>query len=71
MLAEKAGTYYGQAMHAGDVYTVAHSAGGSVFIDDVPAAGPVFTAAGIAVQPGTENLLIADISAHRVRPVSR
>jgi hypothetical protein len=71
MVAEKAGTYYGQAMRAGDVYTVAHSAGGDVFLDAVPATRALFSAAGVAVQPGTEGLLITDPFGHRVRLVSR
>jgi len=71
MVVEKAGTYYGKAMHAGDVYTVAHSVGGPEFLDGIPATRALFGAAGIAAQPGTGNLLIADSLSARVRSVSR
>lgn len=76
MVAEKAGTYYGKRMHAGDVYTVAHDIGGAVFRDNCPALRATFAVTGLAVQPGTENLLIADSPAsfggtERIRSVSR
>jgi hypothetical protein len=71
MVAEKAGTYYGKAMRAGDIYLVAQSVGGLVFLDGIPATRALFGAVGIAVQPGTENLLIADNLSARVRSVSR
>jgi hypothetical protein len=73
MVDERAGTYsyYGKTMHAGDVYTVAHSVGGAVFLDGIPATRALFSASGIAVQPGTGNLLIADSMSGRVRSVSR
>jgi hypothetical protein len=71
MVAEKAGTYYGKTMRAGDVYTVAHSVGGSVLLDGIPAVRGLFSASGIAVQPGTGNLLMADVLSSRVRSVSR
>jgi hypothetical protein len=71
MVAERAGRYYGKAMHAGDVYTVARSVAGYEFLDNCPATRALFDAAGIAVQPGTGNLLIADSGSFRVRSVSR
>jgi hypothetical protein len=72
MVAEKAGTYYGKAMRAGNIYAVAQSAaGGLVFLDGIPATRALFGAVGIAVQLGTENLLIADNLSARVRSVSR
>jgi hypothetical protein len=71
MAAEKAGAYYGKTMRAGDVYTVARSVGGAVFLDGVPATRTLFGAAGIAVNPRTGNLLIADSLTYRVRSVSR
>jgi hypothetical protein len=76
MVAERAGRYYGQAMRAGDVYPVARSlaSGGSdggLFFDGIPATRALFTAAGIAVQPGTGNLLIADALGQRIRSVAR
>jgi hypothetical protein len=70
-VAEKAGSYYGKTMRAGDVYTVAHSVDGGVFLDGIPATRALFSAAGIAVQPGTEDLLIADSLSARIRSVSR
>jgi hypothetical protein len=71
MVAEKPGTYYGKTMRAGDVYTVAHSVVESVLLDGIPAVRGLFSASGLAVQPGTENLLMADILSSRVRSVSR
>jgi hypothetical protein len=71
MVAERAGSYYGTVMHAGDVYTVAKSVGGFEFLDNCPVTRALFSAAGIAVQPGTGNLLIADSGSFRVRSVSR
>jgi hypothetical protein len=71
MVAERAGSYYGKVMHAGDVYTVAKSVAGYEFLDNCPATRALFSAAGIAVQPGTGNLLIADSGSFRVRSVSR
>ena len=70
-VAERAGSYYGKVMHAGDVYTVAQSVAGFGFLDNCPATKALFSAAGIAVQPGTGNLLIADSGSFRVRSVSR
>jgi hypothetical protein len=71
MVAERSGRYYGKVMHAGDVYTVAKSVTGYEFLDNCPATRALFSAAGIAVQPGTGNLLIADSGSFRVRSVSR
>jgi hypothetical protein len=58
-------------MHAGDVYAVAKSAGGFEFLDNCPVTQALFSASGIAGQPGTGNLLIADGGSFRVRSVSR
>ncbi len=71
MVAEKAGTFYGKTMRAGDLYTVAHSVGGSVLLDGIPAVRALFSAAGIAVAPGTGNLLVADGLSTRIRSISR
>ena len=71
MVAERSGRYYGKVMHAGDVYTVARSVAGFEFLDNCPATHALFSAAGIAVQPGTGNLLIADGGSFRIRSVSR
>jgi hypothetical protein len=71
MVAARSGRYYGKVMHAGDVYTVAKSVAGFEFLDNCPATHALFSAAGIAVQPGTGNLLIADSGSFRIRSVSR
>jgi hypothetical protein len=71
MVAERAGSYYGKVMRAGEVYTIAKSVAGLEFLDNCPATRALFSASGIAVQPGTGNLLIADNGTFRVRSVSR
>lgn len=70
LVAERAGSFYGKAAHAGDVYTVASGTAG-LLGDGGPAANAAFEALGLAVQPGTGNLLIADGLTNRVRSVSR
>ena len=69
MVAERTGSFYGKAAHAGDVYTVALSRYGGRLGDGGPAVGAMFSATAIAVVPQTGNLLISD--ARRVRSVSR
>lgn len=71
MVAERAGSYYGKAMHAGDVYRVARSSDSGLLGDGGPAVDATFDVAGLAVAPQTGNLLIADDFTDRVRSVSR
>ena len=71
MVAERTGSFYGKAAHAGDVYTVALSRYAERLDDGGPAVGAMFNATGIAVAPQTGNLLIADDLTGRVRLVSR
>jgi hypothetical protein len=71
MVAEHPGSYYGKTMQAGDVYLVAHGVSGLGFLDNCPAIRSMFVSSGIAVQPGTGNLLIADSTGGRLRSVSR
>jgi hypothetical protein len=67
VVAVKAGTFYGQAMTAGDIYTVA--GGGSSTQDGVPATSAAITPFGVAVD-AAGNLLLADPAASRVRVVA-
>ena len=71
MVAERTGSFYGKAAHAGHVYTVALSRYAERIGDGGPAVGAMFNANGIAVVPQTGNLLIADSLTDRVRSVSR
>jgi hypothetical protein len=62
------GTFYGQAMTAGDIYTVA--GGGNVIGDGVPATSAELNLpSGVAVD-GAGNLVIADTGNQRVRVVA-
>src|SRR6266700_460768 len=65
--AAASGTFYGQAMKAGDIYTVA--GGGSSTQDGVPATSAAMTPLGVAVD-AAGNLLVADPAAGRVRVVA-
>jgi hypothetical protein len=71
MVAERTGSFYGQAAHAGDLYTVALSKYRDITGDDGPAVCVMFDSEGIAVSPQTGSLLIADDLTGRVRSVSR
>jgi len=72
MVAEKAGAYYGKAMKAGAVYTIAASdpnAEGPLG-DGGPAAKAAFIVNGIAVG-SADNLLLADGLTDRIRSIAR
>jgi hypothetical protein len=71
LVAERAGSYYGKAVHIGDIYTIAHATVGVMFRDNCPAMQATFLVADLAVQPGSGNLLIAGGGTGRVRSVSR
>jgi secreted PhoX family phosphatase len=72
VVAASTGTFYGQAMTAGDIYTVAGNGGcaGGPAGDGGPATqAELCTADGVAVD-GAGNLLIADTNNQRVRVVA-
>jgi sugar lactone lactonase YvrE len=70
VVAVTAGTFYGVAMKAGDIYTVAGSGSGQFSGDGGPAAGAgIPRPAGVALD-SAGNLLIADKDASRIRVVA-
>jgi len=73
LLTERPGRYYGTVTSAGDIYKVASSANTAWLGDGDggPATRATFGCAGIAVAPGTGDLLIADAAFGRIRSVSR
>ena len=62
-VAATTGTFYGQAMHAGDIYTIA--GGGTSLGDHIPATSAGISPAGVALD-AAGNLLIADSDRIRV-----
>lgn len=71
VVAGTTGTFYGQAMTAGDIYTVAGDGSTGYAGDGVP--GPDAALYGprqVAVN-GAGDLLIADIQDYRIREISR
>jgi hypothetical protein len=70
VVAETTGTFYGQSMTAGDIYTVAGT-GGTGFAGDGGKAtkAHVYNPAGVVVD-GSGNLVIADTGNQRVRVVA-
>jgi uncharacterized protein YheU (UPF0270 family) len=70
VVAARTGTFYAQAMTAGDIYTVAGNGQYGFSGDGGPATAAEFgTPSGVAVD-GTGNLLIADSANNRVRVVA-
>jgi secreted PhoX family phosphatase len=75
VVAERAGTFYGQAMKAGDIYTIAGDGGQRSSGDGGPATAAGLTPGAIAID-GAGNLVIADsypnidVSNNRVRVVA-
>jgi hypothetical protein len=73
VVAEHTGTFYGQAMTGGDIYTVAGGgdrAGDDGLGDGGPATKAVISAPGEAVADSAGNLLIADTGNSRIRMVT-
>ncbi len=71
VVAETSGTFYGVAMTAGDIYTVAGIGTGGYSGDGGPAtSAELFDPAGVAVD-GSGNLVIADALNWRVRVVAK
>jgi trimeric autotransporter adhesin len=69
VVAASTGTFYGQAMTAGDIYTVAGNGSGTYSGDGGPATSAGVDAQGVAVD-GSGNLVIADTIDGRVRVVA-
>jgi hypothetical protein len=70
VVAATAGTFYGQAMTAGDIYTVAGDGTAGFSGDGGPATSAAFSSPeGVAVD-GSGNLVIADSNNNRVRVVA-
>jgi trimeric autotransporter adhesin len=70
VVAAKTGTFYGQAMTAGDIYTVAGNGKQGYSGDGGPAtSAELFTPEGVAVD-GSGNLVVADTNNDRVRVVA-
>jgi trimeric autotransporter adhesin len=70
VVAAAAGTFYGQAMTAGDIYTIAGNGTSGYSGDGGPAtSAELSTPAGLAVD-GTGNVIIADPGNNRVRIVA-
>jgi trimeric autotransporter adhesin len=71
VIAEQAGTFYGQAMTAGDIYTIAGDGGfGGFSGDGGPATAAAFNYPGGVAVDATGNVLISDTSNNRVRVVA-
>ena len=70
VVAERTGTFYGKAMTAGDIYTIAGDGTGGLSGDRGPATkAGLFRPAGVAVD-AAGNVLIADTLNNRVRVVA-
>jgi len=70
VVAVKTGTFYGRAMIAGDIYTVAGNGTMGYFGDGGPATqAELFNPAGVALNK-TGGFVIADTGNHRIRAVS-
>lgn len=70
MVAESAGTFYGQATAAGDIYTVAGYGTGGFSGDGGPAASAQVSQPEDVTVNAAGNLLIADSYTNRIRMVT-
>ena len=70
VVAGSSGTFYGQAMTAGDIYTVAGNGGIGFSGDGVPATHAKLADPSLTIVDGAGNLVIADDSNNRVRVVA-
>ena len=70
VVAASTGTFYGQAMTAGDIYTVAGNGTGGFSGDGGPATSAELDAPGGVAVDAAGNLLIADTYNHRIRVVT-
>jgi hypothetical protein len=70
VVAESTGTFYGQAMTAGDIYTVAGDGNGGSSGDGGPALSAELHVPGSVAVDAAGNLIIADTSTRRVRVVA-
>jgi secreted PhoX family phosphatase len=67
-VAAVAGTFYGQTMHKGDIYTIA-GGGSSNPADGIPATSAFISPNGVALD-AAGNVLIADSGQHRIRVIA-
>ena len=70
VVAAKTGTFYGQAMTAGDIYTAAGDSGVGFSGDGRPATRADLDRPDAVAVDGTGNLIIADTSNNRIRMVA-
>jgi hypothetical protein len=70
VVAEKTGTFYGQAMTAGDIYTVAGTGIQGFSGDGGPATNAEISDPNDVVADGADNLVIADTDNSRIRVVA-
>jgi len=68
--AERTGTFYGQAMTAGDIYTVTGNGTAGYSGDGGPATSAMLALPTATALDGAGNLVIADSANHRVRVVA-
>ena len=70
MVAETTGTFYGVAMTAGDIYTVAGDGTFGFSGDGGPATGAALGYPDAVAVDGTGDLVVADQSTSRIRQVT-
>jgi ribulose-5-phosphate 4-epimerase/fuculose-1-phosphate aldolase len=70
VVAASSGTFYGRAMTAGDIYTIAGNGTAGFSGDGGPAVSAEMDFPGGVAVDGSGNLIIADTSNHRVRVVA-
>src|SRR5206468_7471622 len=70
VVAETSGTFYGQAMTAGDIYTVAGNGTPGFAGDGGPATSGELSTPGQVAVDGSGNLVIADFGNSRIRVVA-